>query len=41
MEELKIPVYLEEDVLLYLQSRQRDADLFSIVNEILRIFILP
>jgi hypothetical protein len=35
-EELKIPIYLEEDVLLYLQGRKRDADLSSIVNEILR-----
>jgi hypothetical protein len=35
-EELKIPVYLEDDVLLYLQSRRTDADLSSIVNEILR-----
>jgi len=35
-EELKVPVYLEEDVLLYLQGRKRDADLSSIVNEILR-----
>jgi hypothetical protein len=35
-EELKIPVYLEEDVLLYLQGRKKDADLSSIVNEILR-----
>jgi len=35
-EELRIPVYLEEDVLLYLQGRKRDADLSSIVNEILR-----
>ncbi len=35
-EELKIPVYLEEDVLLYLQGRKRDADLSSIVNELLR-----
>ena len=35
-EELKIPVYLEEDVLLYLQGRKRYADLSSIVNDILR-----
>lgn len=35
-EELKIPVYLEDDVLLYLQGRKRDADLSTIVNEILR-----
>ncbi len=35
-EELRIPVYLEEDVLLYLQGRKRDADLSSIVNDILR-----
>jgi hypothetical protein len=35
-EELKIPVYLEEDVLLYLQGRKRDVDLSTIVNEILR-----
>ncbi len=35
-EELRIPVYLEEDVLSYLQGRKGDADLSSIVNEILR-----
>jgi hypothetical protein len=35
-EELKIPIYLEEDVLLYLQDRKTDADLSSIVNEIPR-----
>ncbi len=35
-EELKIPVYLEDDVLLYLQERKGNADLSSIVNEILR-----
>ena len=36
VEELMVPVYLEEDVLLYLQGRKRGADLSSIVNEILR-----
>jgi len=35
-EELKIPIYLEEDILSYLQGRKGDADLSSIVNKILR-----
>lgn len=35
-EESRIPVYLEDDVLLYLQGRTKDADLSTIVNEILR-----
>jgi hypothetical protein len=35
-QELRIPVYLEDDVLQYLQARKPDADLSSIVNEILR-----
>ncbi len=36
VEELKIPVYLEEDVLSYLQAKKGNADVSSIVNEILR-----
>jgi len=31
-EELKIPIYLGEDVLLYLQGRKRVADLSSIAT---------
>ena len=31
-EELKIPIYLEEDVLLYLQGRKRDAGSSSIAT---------
>jgi hypothetical protein len=30
--ELKIPVYLAEDVRLYLQGKKRDADLSSIAT---------
>lgn len=35
-EELRIPVYLEENVLSYLQDKKGDANLSSVVDEILR-----
>lgn len=36
LEELRIPVYLEEDVLSYLRGKKGNTDLSFIVNEILR-----
>jgi hypothetical protein len=35
-EELKIPVYLDEDVLSYLRGRTGDAELSAVINQILR-----
>ncbi len=35
-EELKIPVYLDEDVISYLRARTGGADLSALINQILR-----